>query len=537
MVMKPSESIRSSLPLVVQALTERTGIRVEIGGSEAYTDGKVIHLPSLPLQVDETLAGVVRGYADHEIAHCLFTDFSVAAKTRDKVEQWLLNMLEDVRVEGLMAKRYVGCAANLSELTRRMFLNGTTDVCPLNWCLLYARSWHEPLLGKEYRRVGRELEKGAPGLTGKLRTILNDARRQCQSTEDSLQYAGRLAAVLKNYTPPPQKRQENENSEDGKNTQEEKDKKSETMAEISGPQGSIKGDTNNVSPFSVLFEPDAVLPMNVGDTLKQELEAASAGAEDASFHVARLVNCTFSNLPVEAASEALNLSARLRTEIVGLLQADTFEGRRTACFGKLNTRQFYRAALGESKVFLRTAPARMKSAAVHLLLDVSGSTTPIIREELISAYAIAVALQGLRGISCGISVFPVKDADFYDESSPAMSDILCHGRRICRGFPNVPAYGLTPLAAAMWRALPRLCSMRKTRKILIVFTDGLPDSVAAATAAVQDAESNGVEVYGIAYNVHSIQHVIPASVSIKHIAELPEAFSSLLLKTLRSHKH
>ena len=118
-----------------------------------------------------------------------------------------------------------------------------------------------------------------------------------------------------------------------------------------------------------------------------------------------------------------------------------------------------------------------------------------------------------------------------------MSDILCHGRRICRGFPNVPAYGLTPLAAAMWRALPRLCSMRKTRKILIVFTDGLPDSVAAATAAVQDAESNGVEVYGIAYNVHSIQHVIPASVSIKHIAELPEAFSSLLLKTLRSHKH
>ena len=536
MVMKASESIRSSLPLVVQALTERTGIRVEIGGSEAYTDGKVIHLPSLPLQVDETLAGVVRGYADHEIAHCLFTDFSVAAKTRDKVEQWLLNMLEDVRVEGLMSKRYVGCAANLSELTRRMFLNGSTEVCPLNWCLLYARSWHEPLLGKEYRRVGRELEKVAPGLTGKLRTILNEARRQCQSTEDSLRYAGRLAAVLKNYTPPPQKRQENENSEDGKNSQEEKDR-NETIAESSETQGSIKGDTSNVSPFSALFEPDAVLPMNVGDTLKRDLEAASAGAEDASFHVARLVNCTFPNLPVEAASEALNLSARLRTEIVGLLQADTFEGRRTACFGRLNTRQLYKAVLGESKVFLSVAPARMKSAAVHLLLDVSGSTTPIVREELISAYAIALALQGVRGISCGVSVFPVQDVDFYDESSPAMADILCHGRRICRVFPDVPAYGLTPLAAAMWRVLSRLCAMRKTRKILIVFTDGLPDSVAAATAAVQDAESNGVEVYGIAYNIHSIQNVIPTSVSIKHIEELPEALSSLLLKTLRSHKH
>lgn len=535
--MKPSESIRSSLPLVVQALTERTGIRVEIGGSEAYTDGKVIHLPSLPLQVDETLAGVVRGYADHEIAHCLFTDFSVAAKTRDKVEQWLLNMLEDVRVEGLMANRYVGSAVNLSELTRRMFLKGQTDVCPLNWCLLYARSWSEPMLGKEYRRLGRELEKNAPGLVGELRTVLNEARRQCQSTEDSLRYAGQLAAILKNYVPPSQKRQESGNSDGNKTTQEEKGERNETSSESSDTQESIKGDTNSVSPFSALFEPDSVLPMNVGDTLKQELEAASAGSVDDSFHVARLASCTFPNMPPEAVTQTLSLAARLRTSVAGLLQADTLEGRRAAVFGRLNSRKLHTAALGESKVFLRDAPARMRSAAVHLLLDVSGSTTPIVREELISAYAIALALQGLRGISCGVSVFPVQDADFYDECSPAMADIFCHGRRICRGFPDVPAYGLTPLASAMWRVLSRLCSMREKRKILLVFTDGLPDSVAAATAAVQDAESNGVEVYGIAYNVHSIQHVIPASVSIKHIAELPEAFSSLLLKTLRSHKH
>ena len=92
MVMNASESIRSSLPLVAQALTERTGIRVEIGGSEAYTNGKVIHLPSLPLHVDETLAGVVRGYADQERANCLSTDFSVVGRALENVDVWLLNM-------------------------------------------------------------------------------------------------------------------------------------------------------------------------------------------------------------------------------------------------------------------------------------------------------------------------------------------------------------------------------------------------------------------------------------------------------------
>ena len=55
---RPTGDIRNFLNAVHWML--RTGIRVEIGGSEAYTDGKVIHLPSLQLEVDESLAGIAR---------------------------------------------------------------------------------------------------------------------------------------------------------------------------------------------------------------------------------------------------------------------------------------------------------------------------------------------------------------------------------------------------------------------------------------------------------------------------------------------
>lgn len=37
------------LPLLASVLGNQYGVTVEIGGSEAYTDGKTIHLPALPL--------------------------------------------------------------------------------------------------------------------------------------------------------------------------------------------------------------------------------------------------------------------------------------------------------------------------------------------------------------------------------------------------------------------------------------------------------------------------------------------------------
>ena len=65
------------LPMVASVLGKKYGVQVEIGGNTACTDGKVIRLPTLPLESDSILINLVRSYLDHESAHIRETDFSV----------------------------------------------------------------------------------------------------------------------------------------------------------------------------------------------------------------------------------------------------------------------------------------------------------------------------------------------------------------------------------------------------------------------------------------------------------------------------
>jgi len=58
-----------SLPLLASILGRKYGVQVRIGGDEASTDGNIINLPDLPLDTDDTLLGLIRGYIDHESAH------------------------------------------------------------------------------------------------------------------------------------------------------------------------------------------------------------------------------------------------------------------------------------------------------------------------------------------------------------------------------------------------------------------------------------------------------------------------------------
>ena len=70
------------LPLLASVLGNQYGVTVEIGGSEAYTDGKTIHLPVLPLDSEPELITMIKGYTDHESAHIRETDFETLRKAR-----------------------------------------------------------------------------------------------------------------------------------------------------------------------------------------------------------------------------------------------------------------------------------------------------------------------------------------------------------------------------------------------------------------------------------------------------------------------
>ncbi|CDH46733.1 hypothetical protein [Candidatus Contendibacter odensensis] len=102
-----------ALPLMAQMLGRKLGVKVEIGGDEAYTDGQTIHLPGLPL-AGKPLEILANGFIDHEAAHVRYTDFTIPVPPG--LAKLLTNLLEDIRIEQALGRDYPGSRHNLAAL-------------------------------------------------------------------------------------------------------------------------------------------------------------------------------------------------------------------------------------------------------------------------------------------------------------------------------------------------------------------------------------------------------------------------------------
>ena len=97
---------------VGRSLADKFGIRLLCRGDRCATDGKTIYLPALPEEIPKDLYLALRGYLDHEVAHVAFA--SNTSVLREFEAKWgktggfLLNLLEDVRVEAARRRKYPG---------------------------------------------------------------------------------------------------------------------------------------------------------------------------------------------------------------------------------------------------------------------------------------------------------------------------------------------------------------------------------------------------------------------------------------------
>ena len=543
----------ASLPLVAAALTEQTGIKVEIGGTEACTDGKCIHLPALPLDADDSLASVARGLLDHEAAHCLFTDMALAGKG-DAVERWFTNMLEDIRVERCMAERYAGSYENFRSAALHVFSKredggDAPENLPFNWSLMYMRAWQIPELARQCRHFEKALDKAAPGLKTKLQFVLDEAKAGCTSTEKAGEYARKLAQMLRDYRSPaknnePQNTPEEKEAEkkggesglDGSKTSENTgiDKQKTRQKE---PQACTEEgvDAQESSPFSCLFGAGAEekFPRSMGEQMAGELSEHALPGSNCALHTARDVDAPFPEMPEALKKQAVSMVSSLHRYLVGKLQADTLEGVKPSEAGRINPRKLYRASVQDSRVFLRPQPARLVRTAVHIMLDCSLSTSGIIAFEVQSALALSMALQNIRGMSVGMSVFPVAYQNDYG-NSPGVAWLLRQGQRVSHSFPMPGAYSTTPMDCAVFWATAQMRRLKERRKILLIFTDGEPDNRENTLESVKQAEASGIEVYGISYRTSAIRTVISQSTIIHDMRQLPSVMKELLVSTLHT---
>lgn len=123
--------LRESIVLIAQMLSGNS-IKVTQRGVSAYVtpdaEGKpvLINLPYIPDNATEELCDAIQGFLDHEVAHCLFTDFKAFnAIAGSPPLHGMANLLEDARIEKAMADKFTGCGGNLSN-TGEFFLKKYT---------------------------------------------------------------------------------------------------------------------------------------------------------------------------------------------------------------------------------------------------------------------------------------------------------------------------------------------------------------------------------------------------------------------------
>jgi nitric oxide reductase activation protein len=133
-----------------------------------------------------------------------------------------------------------------------------------------------------------------------------------------------------------------------------------------------------------------------------------------------------------------------------------------------------------------------------------------------------------------MSVFPVLDPSSRNCDQPGVCTLIRHGQ-VSKQYKAFGAEGFTPLAEAIWSCLPALMRQRTSRHILLIFTDGEPDSVPKAKMALRDAAALGVETYAVSYDSDAVKMLFPEHrcAVITNIDALPGVLTNMLRSALQ----
>ncbi|HDT5875027.1 TPA: VWA domain-containing protein [Klebsiella quasipneumoniae subsp. similipneumoniae] len=533
--------LKNALPIVAAAYGEKFGVKVLIQGQDAFTDGERIVIPTANPD-DPHYQQIAWGYLAHEAAHIRHTNFDMVQKASSKpIRKALLNIIEDVRIENELAKDYPGTRRSISQVIEYMVDTQQMSVpeqlepaSNLQAWLLFRLRCHflgQKALTPLYEAVDERVRQLFPAAAMSRLSAMLTVVPSLASTGEVLKLVDAIVAMLEEESRPPQDESDADNGNDiGQDASNDSNNSSDSQtpeADSSAMGDAAEtGDSDNsdqadnlrqaLEASAAQFEPDTFA--QVAEVLSEQAEGHQ-GVTPLSLPQAEHAMLGDEAILTLSASESAQIRARLR----GMVQSSQDNRNHAKRHGlRVATQRLAASQAGESRLFIQRQPRIAPNAAVHLLVDISGSMGKPIGEgnrkyfhvANEAALALAMALEGIPGVVPAVSYFP----GIHQEVSIALlpKQSVRH-RAAC--FDQKPR-GCTPMAQAMWFAANSLLAQKQKRKLMIVLTDGDPDDWAATHDIVDRCRRSSFELLGIGIQTRSVEKFFPQSIVINDVKDL-----------------
>lgn len=525
--------MNKSLMMQVHNYAKLWGVQVRVQGSLAFTDGTKITIPRFNTS-DEHSCRLACAYLAHESGHIAYSDFNLLSQIskEERLLYTLLNIVEDSRIERLMSKKWIGVYENLLMLNRELSriavknldsLEGNTvNLIPrmlqiTSWlCQKYIQQYNTEL----YMLKTLEVYPCLQDFTDKLSELLMNAP-MCNDTHEAYDLAKKINTLFKKeYSTRKEKPQQIQRALIGSidNTD---DKGTLISIDIKDSEDSEdnEGDTcsSNTTDFNTGIEAFAEWSIQKAIETSVSTSSESSTREDLGI---------ISDFPrVEAGNadwlKSTGLSVKINSLTLALhnyVKAKTLATSEQVDVGRsLNVKRAIRIPLGETNIWNKKTYDLDHNTSIHILVDTSSSMLSTasdgnfpnyrlsrIDHAKICAYCIAKALEGVPNTESQVSFFPSSgnyEVGICKQSWESVKSTMKY-------FDQKPM-GSTPMAQAMAYALTKFKYSDKDRNILLIITDGMPDSISNVKEQLGQCEQLGIELRVLSINCETALKLFP----------------------------
>ena len=520
-----------SLMMQVHNYAKLWGVQVRVQGGLAFTDGTKITIPRFNTS-DEHSCRLACAYLAHESGHIAYSDFNLLSQIskEERLLYTLLNIVEDSRIERLMSKKWIGVYENLLMLNRELsriavknldsLQGNTVNLIPrmlqiTSWlCQKYIQQYNTEL----YMLKTLEVYPCLQDFTDKLSELLMNAP-MCNDTHEAYDLAKKINTLFKKeYSTRKEKPQQIQRDliVGGKdNTDDEGTPISIDIKDSEDNEG--KTSSTNNTDFKTGIEAFAEW------SIQKAIETSVSKAPESS---TRDDLGIISECPrVEAGNvdwlKSTGLSVKINSLTLALhnyVKAKTLATSEQVDVGRsLNVKRAIRIPLGETNIWNKKTYDLDHNTSIHILVDTSSSMLSTasdgnfpdyrftrIDHAKICAYCIAKALEGVPNTESQVSFFPGGGNYEVGICKQPWESV----KSTMKYFDQKPM-GSTPMAQAMAYALTKFKYSDKDRNILLIITDGMPDSIPNIKEQLEQCKHLGIELRVLSINCEIALKLFP----------------------------